>query len=117
MLAIVVFFLPDRMLACLRDSPANFIASTCYRKQSYLNTSTSRDEFLKVLERTRLRYQFLVFGFVVMSNHIHLLISEPQPDIIAAANGYLSPGNGKDALCAIKPLSTPHTWRTNGASL
>ena len=61
----------------------HFITFTCYRGQSYLNTSTRRDAFLNVLERTRQRYQFRVFGFVVMSNHIHLLISEPQQGTIA----------------------------------
>lgn len=54
-----------------------------YRRQSYLSIPTSRDAFLEVLERTRQRYQFLVFGFVVMPNHIHLLISEPQQGTIA----------------------------------
>ena len=31
-----------------------------------------------VLERMRKRYQFVVVGYVVMPEHIHLLISEPQ---------------------------------------
>ena len=61
----------------------HFITFTCYRRQSFLNTPTVRDAFLRILERTRLRYDFLVFGFVVMPNHIHLLISEPQRDTIA----------------------------------
>jgi putative transposase len=31
-----------------------------------------------VLEQVRRRYQFVVVGYVVMPEHIHLLISEPQ---------------------------------------
>jgi putative transposase len=34
--------------------------------------------FLAVLEQVRLRYQFVVLGYVVMPEHVHLLISEPQ---------------------------------------
>lgn len=32
---------------------------------------------LTVLEQTRKRYEFVVVGYVVMPEHIHLLISEP----------------------------------------
>jgi putative transposase len=31
-----------------------------------------------VLEQVRRRYQFVVVGYVVMPEHIHLLVSEPQ---------------------------------------
>jgi REP element-mobilizing transposase RayT len=34
--------------------------------------------FLKVLEQARRRYRFTVVGYVVMPEHIHLLISEPE---------------------------------------
>jgi putative transposase len=33
---------------------------------------------LTVLEQVRRRYQFVVVGYVVMPEHIHLLIGEPQ---------------------------------------
>lgn len=34
--------------------------------------------FLKVLEQTRKKYQFFVAGYVVMPEHVHLLIGEPK---------------------------------------
>jgi putative transposase len=34
--------------------------------------------FLKVLEQARQRYGFVVVGYVVMPEHIHLLICEPE---------------------------------------
>jgi putative transposase len=34
--------------------------------------------FLKIMEPVRLRYGFVVLGYVVMPEHIHLLISEPD---------------------------------------
>jgi putative transposase len=36
--------------------------------------------FLKVLERVRRRYRFVVIGYVVMPEHVQLLLSEPQGD-------------------------------------
>ncbi len=38
----------------------------------------SRDRFLSMLEETRQRYRFVIVGYVVMPEHIHLLISEPE---------------------------------------
>ena len=61
----------------------HFITFTCYRRQPFLNTPEVRDAFLRVLERTRLRYDFLIYGFVVMPSHVHLLISEPKQGMIA----------------------------------
>jgi len=45
-----------------------------------LGTPQRRDLFLRVLEQTRWRYRFVVVGQVVMPEHFHLLISEPEKD-------------------------------------
>ena len=34
--------------------------------------------FLRIFEQARQRYRFLVVGYIVMPDHIHLLISEPE---------------------------------------
>jgi putative transposase len=34
--------------------------------------------FLSVLEQVRKQYEFVIFGYVVMPEHFHLLISEPK---------------------------------------
>ena len=56
----------------------HFITCSCYRRQPLLGTAKRRDLFLTVLEQVRRRYQFVVGGYVVMPEHIHLLIGEPQ---------------------------------------
>jgi putative transposase len=56
----------------------HFITCSCYRRQPLLGTQRRCDLFLTVLEQVRKRYQFVVVGYVVMPEHIHLLISEPQ---------------------------------------
>jgi putative transposase len=40
--------------------------------------TTARDCFLSVLEETREKYRFVVAGYVVMPEHVHLLITEPE---------------------------------------
>ena len=56
----------------------HFITCSCYRRQPLLGTARRRDLLLTVLEQVRKRYEFIVVGYVVMPEHIHLLISEPQ---------------------------------------
>jgi putative transposase len=56
----------------------HFITCSCYQRRPLLDTPNRRDFFLTVLEQVRKRYQFVVVGYVVMPEHIHLLISEPQ---------------------------------------
>ncbi len=58
----------------------HFITCSCYRRQPLLAMPRRRDLFLTVLERMRERYQFVVVGYVIMPEHIHLLIGEPQEE-------------------------------------
>ncbi len=43
-----------------------------------LRTARARNIFVKELCRVRREYGFLLVGYVVMPNHVHLLMSEPQ---------------------------------------
>ena len=56
----------------------HFITGSCYRRRPELGTASRRDLFLRLLEEARQRYQFVVYGYVVMPEHFHLLISEPE---------------------------------------
>ena len=55
----------------------HYITCSCYRRQALLGTARRRDAFLRVLEQVRQKYDFTVVGYVVMPEHVHLLISEP----------------------------------------
>ncbi|MGA2423786.1 MAG: transposase [Terriglobales bacterium] len=56
----------------------HFITCSCYRRLPFLRTASSRDRLLSILEQTRQRYRFVVVGYVVMPEHIHLLLTEPE---------------------------------------
>src|SRR5690348_17450402 len=64
----------------------HFVTFSCYRRQPHLGTATARDLFEQSLETIRLRYNFCVFGYVVMPEHVHLLVSEPRKIILAKAD-------------------------------
>jgi putative transposase len=56
----------------------HFITCSCYRRLPELGTAYRRDLFLQMLEEARRKYQFVVYGYVVMPEHFHLLMSEPE---------------------------------------
>ncbi|MGH9511105.1 MAG: transposase, partial [Terriglobales bacterium] len=56
----------------------HFITTSCFRRRALLGTARNRDLFLRTLEQTRKRYRFVVVGYVVMPEHVHLLLSEPK---------------------------------------
>jgi putative transposase len=56
----------------------HFLTFSCYRRLPYLGTEAPRSLFERSLETIRLRYDFVVCGYVVMPEHVHLLVSEPK---------------------------------------
>ena len=55
----------------------HFITFTCYRRLPLLRSVRARNVFVQILDEVRDRYGFSLVGYVVMPEHIHLLISEP----------------------------------------
>jgi putative transposase len=56
----------------------HFITCSCYRRIPLLNDDRIKQTFLEVLEDARQKYGFCVHGYVIMPEHFHLLISEPE---------------------------------------
>lgn len=56
----------------------HFVTFSCFQRKPYLRMAASRNLFEETLERMRLRYAFCVIGYVVMPEHVHLLVSEPK---------------------------------------
>ena len=63
----------------------HFLTFSCFHRLPYLGSVEVRDLFLDALQRTRLRYRFVVAGYVVMPEHVHLLVGEPQRGDVSAA--------------------------------
>jgi len=54
----------------------HFLTFSCYQRLPLLGTRRSRDLFVCELGRARAEYGFRLIGYVVMPEHVHLLISE-----------------------------------------
>ena len=57
---------------------SHFITTSCYQRLPLLGSPHYRDLFLNVLEQVRRRYRFTVIGYVIMPEHVHLLLTEPE---------------------------------------
>ena len=58
----------------------HFITFSCYRRMPFLATSSRHGMFLRALERVAREYPVCVVGYVVMSEHVHLLVRETERD-------------------------------------
>ncbi len=63
----------------------HFITFSCYRRQPLLATADAKKLFERALEQVRRQYGFYVTGYVVMPEHVHLLVSEPERSTLAQA--------------------------------
>jgi putative transposase len=63
----------------------HFITFSCYQRQAHFSAISTRNLFEQSLERMRVRYGFFVFGYVIMPEHVHLLVSEPKNALLSKA--------------------------------
>jgi putative transposase len=56
----------------------HFVTFSCVARAPLLGTAHARDIFEQTLQQTRRWYGFYISGYVVMPEHVHLLISEPE---------------------------------------
>ncbi len=68
--------MPEKLKRYYGRGDLHFLTSGCYRRLPLLGSARARTQFVRVLEKIRERYGFLLVGYVVMPEHVHLLISE-----------------------------------------
>jgi putative transposase len=64
---------------------ANAISSPAPARQPFLGSARRRDVFLQIFEQVRRQFDFVVWGYVVMPEHFHLLVSEPRNKSLSRA--------------------------------
>ena len=60
-----------------------FFVTTNLRRHSVPLTGSERDLLLKQIQRQRAADEFLVFGYVIMPSHVHLLFTPNRVGLIA----------------------------------
>ena len=74
---------------------SHFVTFSCYRRQAGLNSPAICALFLEALERFVEQFSLFVYGYVVMPEHIHLLVSEPGSGTLANAIHFLKLSSSK----------------------
>src|SRR6185437_7074098 len=71
---------------------SHFVTFCCYHRRRMFTTDASCRTFESALEWVRRNYELRVYGYVVMPEHVHLLLSEPQCGTLADALKSLKQG-------------------------
>jgi len=70
----------------------HFITFSCYRRAPLLGIPEARRTFEQALEQVRRWYGLFIVGYVVMPEHVHLLLTEPERGTLAVALQMLKAG-------------------------
>jgi REP-associated tyrosine transposase len=70
--------MPTRLHRLYGCGHLHFITFSCYARCPLLDTPVAKNIFVETLSEIRKRYRFKLVGYVVMPEHLHLLISEPE---------------------------------------
>jgi putative transposase len=70
--------MPAGLKRCYGKGHLHFLTFSCYRRLPLLKTARARDIFVQELGKIRDETGFHLIGYVVMPEHVHLLISEPK---------------------------------------
>jgi len=68
---------------------SHFVTFSCYRRRANFIGPETYDLFVQCLEDMRRRFSMRVYGYVVMPEHVHLLVNEPEHALLAEAIHYL----------------------------
>ena len=77
--------MPSGLRRYQKAQDLHFLTFSCYRRQPKLDQSAAKAAFERALEATRRRYGLCVIGYIVMPEHVHLLLSEPWARSLATA--------------------------------
>jgi REP element-mobilizing transposase RayT len=71
---------------------SHFVTFSCYHRRPLFTADPAKRVFEAALERVRRSFRLYVYGYVVMPEHVHLLVSEPERGELADALKSLKQG-------------------------
>ena len=77
--------MPTRLERFQNAGDHHFLTFSCHGRLPYFGSSAARNLFESALEVIRKRYVLFIFGYVVMPEHVHLLVSESRRAMLCSA--------------------------------
>src|SRR5579862_4259814 len=71
---------------------SHFVTFCCYHRRPSFTVGSRMEIFERALERVRKSFALRVYGYVVIPDHVHLLLSEPRRGTLADALKSLKQG-------------------------
>jgi putative transposase len=81
--------MPPRLERRQQAGNLHFLTFSCHDRKPYLNSPRAASLFEYSLEAMRIKYQFRLAGYVVMPEHVHLLLGEPPTHPLSTVIGSL----------------------------
>ncbi len=108
-----------------RPGQTRFLTFSCYRRLPLLGDARTRDAFVEHMESQRVRLGFRVIAWVVMPEHVHLIVLPTDgvigPVLRGVKQGFgrdmISRWRGRDALVLerlIDPRGAVRFWQRGG---
>jgi putative transposase len=73
-----VFQMPKNLKRYYGKGDLHFMTFSCYRRIALLGTARARNVFVRALGEVRKKYGIVLVGYVVMPEHVHLMIGESK---------------------------------------
>jgi putative transposase len=77
--------MPRNLIRYQQSGQFHFVTFSCYLRMPLLDSEKAYSTFERELETVRRRYGFVVAGYVLMPEHVHLLTNEPRISSLAIA--------------------------------
>jgi putative transposase len=68
--------MPKNLRRITGRNDLHFITFCCYERRALLGSARARNLVVRTLDEVRAKYGFALVGYVIMPEHVHLLISE-----------------------------------------
>jgi len=101
--------MPSGLRRYQQTGQLHFVTFTCYHRNPCLADPQMRTQLEQTLETVRRWYGFWITGYVVMPEHVHLLVSEPERNNLALALQML-----KQIVSRNRPSGWPVLSRSEG---
>jgi len=92
---------------------SHFITFCCYHRLPLLVDTSSKRTFELALERVRRKFGLCVYGYVVMPEHVHLLVNEPARETLAEAIKSLKQGVARRRIGGAEHFWQPRYYDFN----
>ena len=99
--------MPKGLVRIQKCGALHFLTFSCYRRLPLLASERAYSLFEHELENVRLRYGLGIVGYVLMPEHVHLLVNEPRVESLAVAAQVLKQQTSRK----LKLRGAVHFWQ------